>query len=412
MSHSASKRVVVTGMSGISPIGNDWEAIKANLMTGTNGIEIMDEWAQYEGLRTLLGAPVKPYELPEHYTRKAMRSMGKVALYATLSSENALHDAGLLGHDIIKSGMMGIAYGSSTGTPESIADFAKMLINKKIDGLKSNSYIRMMPHTTSSNIGIFFGITGRIIPSSTACTSGSISIGYAYEAIKAGKQTVMLAGGAEELCVTEAAVFDVLYATEIDNENPHLCPKPFDESRKGLVVGEGAATLVLEDYDFARERGAKIYAEVIGFGTNSDGAHVTNPNMATMARTMELALEDAGIEASEVDYINAHGTATDKGDIAESHATHDVFGGDVPFSGLKGYIGHTLGAAGAHEAWMSIHMMEEGWFAPNLNFNTLDQRCAGLNYIRNEPLKLDASTIMTNNFAFGGVNTSLIFRKI
>jgi len=411
MSSSNQKRVVVTGMGGISPIGNDWESVKANLKAGTNGVEVMEDWAQYDGLRTRLGAPVEAYELPAHYTRKVMRSMGKVALYATLSSENALRDAGLLGHDIIKSGMTGIAYGSSTGTPESIADFGRMLINQNIDELSANSYIRMMPHTTTSNIGIFFGITGRIIPSSTACTSGSISIGYAYEVIKAGKQTVMLAGGAEELCATEAAVFDILYATEIDNENPHLCPKPFDESRKGLVVGEGAATLVLEDYDFAIARGANIYAEIIGFGTNSDGVHVTNPNKVTMARAMALALEDAGIEARDVDYINAHGTATDKGDVAESHATYDVFGGDVAFAGLKGHIGHTLAAAGSLEAWMSLHMLREGWFAPNLNLKDLDPRCANLNYIKNEPLKLDAKTIMTNNFAFGGVNTSLIFRK-
>ena len=411
MNHPDNKRVVITGMGGLSPIGNDWQTVKEKLIAGKNGVKIMDEWAQYEGLRTRLGAPVEPYELPEHYTRKVMRSMGKVALYATLSSEVALRDAGLLEHDILKSGMTGIAYGSSTGTPESIADFGRMLNNKSIDELSSNSYIRMMPHTTTSNIGIFFGITGRIIPGSTACTSGSISIGYAYEAIKMGKQTVMLAGGSEELHATEAAVFDILYATETDNENPHLSPKPFDENRKGLVIGEGAATFVLEDYDFARERGAHIYAEIIGFGTNSDGVHVTNPNQATMAHTMTLALEDAGIEATEIDYINAHGTATDKGDIAETHATHDIIGADVPFSGLKGYIGHTLAAAGSLEAWISIHMLREGWFAPNLNLNTLDPRCANLNYIKDKPLKLDAKIVMSNNFAFGGVNTSLIFRK-
>lgn len=339
------KRVAVTGMGGISPIGNDWQTVKGNLRAGKNGIRIMDGWEKYDGLRTRLGAPVMPFDLPEHFTRKKTRSMGKVALYATLSSEYALIDAGLLGHDVITGGMTGIAYGSSTGTPESIADFGRMLINESIDELNANSYIKMMPHTTTSNIGIFFGITGRIIPSSTACTSGSISIGYAYEAIKSGKQTVMLAGGSEELCATEAAVFDILYATEIDNDNPEKCPKPFDETRKGLVVGEGGATLVLEEYEHAIERGARIYAEVIGFGTNSDGTHVTNPNKETMARAMELALEDANIDPQDVDYINGHGTATDKGDVAESHATHSVFGDKTPYSCLKGYIGHTFGYA-------------------------------------------------------------------
>lgn len=405
------RRVVVTGMGGLSPIGNDWPSVRGNLLSGQNGVEVMHEWAQYEGLRTRLGAPVEPYTLPEHYTRKRIRSMGKVALFATLASERALEDAGLLGHDIITGGQTGIAYGSSTGTPESIGDFGRMLINKSIDELNANSYIKMMPHTTTSNIGIFFGITGRIIPSSTACTSGSISIGYAYEAIKAGKQIVMLAGGAEELCATEAAVFDILYATEVDNDHPEACPKPYDETRKGIVIGEGAATFILEEYEHAVARGAKIYAEVIGFGTNSDGVHVTNPNQATMARAMELALEDAGIAAADVDYINGHGTATDTGDIAETHATHSVFGDQVPFSALKGYIGHTLAAAGALEAWMSVHMLNENWFAPNLNLTTLDPRCAELNYILGKPLELNASIIMSNNFAFGGVNTSLIFRK-
>jgi len=405
------KRVVITGMGGISPIGNDWATVKSNLRAGKNGVQIMPDWAKYDGLRTRLGAPVMPFDLPEHYTRKKTRSMGKVALYATLSSENALIDADLLGHDIITSGMTGIAYGSSTGTPESIADFGRMLINESIDELNANSYIKMMPHTTTSNIGIFFGITGRIIPSSTACTSGSISIGYAYEAIKAGKQTVMLAGGSEELCATEAAVFDILYATEIDNENPDKCPKPFDEKRKGLVVGEGGSTLVLEEYEHAKSRGARIYAEIIGFGTNSDGTHVTNPNQNTMAKAMQLALEDANIEPQDVDYINGHGTATDKGDVAESHATYSIFGGKTPYSCLKGYIGHTLAAAGSLEAWISIHMLDEQWFAPNLNLNTIDERCAPLNYIRGECLEMPARILMSNNFAFGGVNTSLIFKR-
>ena len=408
-----SKRVVITGMGALSPIGNDWQTAKSYLLSGKNGIIKMKGWDEYESLRTLLGAPVMPYDLPPHYTRKVMRSMGKVALYATMASEKALIDAGLLGDDIITNGKTGIAYGSSTGTPESIADFGRMLANKTIDELNANSYIRMMPHTTTSNIGIFFGITGRIIPSSTACTSGSISIGYAYETIKSGKQTVMLAGGSEELCVTEAAVFDLMYATEIDNDNPEQCPKPFDNDRKGLVVGEGAATLVLEEYDRAIERGAKIYAEIIGFGTNSDGAHVTNPNQDTMAKAMTLALDDAEINAEDIHYINGHGTGTDRGDIAETCATHSVFGDGVPFSAFKGYIGHTLAAAGSLEAWMSIHMLNEGWFAPNLNLRNLDEDCGALDYIRDDKRHIDrATTIMSNNFAFGGVNTSLIFRKI
>jgi 3-oxoacyl-[acyl-carrier-protein] synthase II len=405
------RRVVVTGMGGLSPVGNDWPTVRENLAARRNGVRVMPEWDQYQGLNTRLGAPVAPYTLSPRFTRKETRSMGNVALYATLASEKALEDAGLLGRDIVTNGMTGVAYGSSTGTPASIREFGRMLIDKTLDGINANTYIKMMPHTTTSNIGIFFGITGRIIPSSTACTSGSIAIGYAYETIKYGKQIVMLAGGAEELCATEAAVFDVAFATETDNGRPEACPKPFDVARKGLVVGEGAATLVLEEREHALARGARIYAEIIGFGVNSDGRHVTQPRPETMARAMALALEDARIAASDVDYVNGHGTATVAGDIAESQATFATFGGKTPFSALKGYTGHTLAAAGAIEAWITLHMMQEGRFAPNLNLETLDERCAPLNYLHGGMTELPANIVASNNFAFGGVNTALIFSR-
>ncbi len=177
-----------------------------------------------------------------------------------------------------------------------IADFGTMLLRKSTDGVTANSYLRMMSHTAAVNIGVFFGLTGRLVTTSSACTSASQGIGYAFEMIRSGRQKVMLAGGAEELDVTEAAVFDVLFATSVRyNERPELTPRPFDVDRDGLVVGEGACTLVLEELEFALARGAPILAEVIGFGTNSDGAHVTQPNSATMARAMQLALDDAGL---------------------------------------------------------------------------------------------------------------------
>lgn len=404
------RRVVVTGMAGLSPIGNDWQSVRENLLAKKNGVKRMD-WDQFEGLRTRLGAPIPPFEKPAHFTRKRTRSMGPVALYATYSSELALQDAGLLEHPILQSGEAGVAYGTSTGSPEAIADFARIYLQNSLDSLTGNSYIKMMPHTTSTNIGVFFGLQGRNIPTSTACTSGSLAIGLAYEAIKEGKQTVMIAGGGEELCPTEASVFDVLYATDISNDTPELVPKPFDANRKGLVVGEGAGTFILEDYEFAKKRGATIYAEVAGFGTNSDGVHVTQPTARTMQIAMELALKDAGITPKDIDYINGHGTATDAGDIEESQATANLFGNKIPFASLKGYIGHTLGAAGSLEAWMSIQMMRENWFAPNLNLTTVDEKCGDLNYIIGDKIDLEANYIMSNNFAFGGVNTSLVFKR-
>ncbi|NUT15326.1 MAG: beta-ketoacyl-ACP synthase, partial [Cupriavidus sp.] len=243
------------------------------------------------------------------------------------------------------------------------------------------------------------------------CTSGSQGIGYAYEAIRSGRQVAMLAGGAEELDATEAAVFDTLFATSTCNDSPQTTPRPFDSGRDGLVLGEGAGTLVLEELEHAQARGARILAEIVGFGTNSDGAHVTQPRAETMAVAMRLALEDAGLDAARIGYVNAHGTATDHGDVAESHATHAVFGPATPVSSLKSYMGHTLGACGALEAWMTIEMMRDGWFAPTLNLSRPDPRCAPLDYIMQTPRELAVDYVMSNNFAFGGINTSLVFRR-
>ena len=253
--------------------------------------------------------------------------------------------------------------------------------------------------------------SGRVLPSSSACTSGSLSIGLAYESIHYGHQDVMVAGGAEELCATEAAVFDTLYATSTSNDTPDLSPRPFDRDRDGLVIGEGACTLILENRDRAIERGAKIYAEIVGFGTNSDGKHVTQPSPATMRGAIELSLASAGLTPGDIGYISAHGTATERGDIAESQATNEVFGSGVPISAMKSYMGHTLGACGALEAWLAIEMMNNGWFAPTINLENVDPACAPLNHIRDDGTELDVRYVMSNNFAFGGINTSLIFAR-
>lgn len=221
----------------------------------------------------------------------------------------------------------------------------------------------------------------------------------------------MIAGGAEELCLSGAAVFDTLFAASSKNSTPSLTPSPFDIDRDGLVLGEGAGTLILEEYEHAKARGATILAELVGFGTNSDGAHVTQPTSETMQIAMELALKDAGLNASDIGYVNAHGTATEKGDIAESHATAKLFGNNMPISTLKSYIGHTLGGSGSIEAWITIAMMNRSWFAPNLNLKTVDPNCAQLDYIT-APRNLEVEYVMTNNFAFGGINTSLIFKRV
>lgn len=406
------KRVVVTGMAGLSPIGNDWQEILENLKARRNGIQYITDWDKYEGLETRLGAPVKNFTKPSHYSRRSVRGMGRVALLATRACELALEDAGLLHDPVLKSGDVGVAYGSSTGSTSSIADFANMLINNSTMGINATTYIKMMPHTAPVNIGVFFGLKGRVYTTSSACTSGSQGIGYAYEAICSGMQKVMLAGGSEELCPTEAAVFDTLFATSTRNDTPELTPRPFSVDRDGLVIGEGACTLILEELEHAQARGAKIYAELVGFGSNSDGAHITQPEASTMQKCMELAIQSAKLSPSDIGYISAHGTATDRGDIAESHATAAIFGNTTPISAFKSYTGHTLGACGALEAWTSIKMMQEKWFHPTLHLEKRDPACGDLDYITGSGRDIDCEYVMSNNFAFGGINTSLIFKRM
>ena len=406
------RRVVVTGMAGISPVGSDWVTIENNLRNGTTGTRYMEDWERYTELNTCLAAPVIDFTTPEHYTRKLTRSMGRVALMATSATEQALEHAGLLNDPIITDGRMGVSYGSSTGSPPAILDFGKMLLNHTNSAINANTYLKMMSHTTAVNIGVFFELKGRVITTSSACTSGSQGIGYAYEAIKHGYQDLMVAGGGEELCATEAAVFDTLYATSTRNDEPHLTPCPFDRDRDGLVIGEGACTLILEEFEHARARGAKIHAEIIGFGTNSDGSHITQPQSSTMYTAMRSALLNAKLPASEIGYISAHGTATDRGDVAESRATHELFGSNTPFSAFKSFTGHTLGACGSLESMVTINMMNNGWFHGTANLKNIDPECGELDYLINEGRELDVSYTMSNNFAFGGINTSLIFAKV
>ncbi|MBW3164016.1 beta-ketoacyl-ACP synthase [Ferrimonas balearica] len=404
------KRVVITGMAGISPLGLDWPTTLTRLKAGRNAVVRHSDWDRYELMNTRLAAPVTDFEKPAHYKRKAVRSMGRVSLMATRATELALEQAGLLNDPLIQSGAMGVAYGSSTGSTDPIKAFGRMLDTGDMSGVTATSYIQMMAHTTAVNVGVFFGLKGRVHTTSSACTSGSQAIGYAFEAIRSGRQTLMVAGGAEELCASEAAVFDTLFATSTRNDSPEGTPRPFDRDRDGLVIGEGACSLILEEREHALARGATIYAEIIGFGTNSDGRHVTEPNRDTMAIAMQQALDDAGIDAAAIGYVCAHGTATDKGDVAETQATAAVLG-RKPISSLKSYVGHTLGACGALEAWWSIQMMHEGWFAPTLNLENLDPECGDLDYLTGAGRDIDCDVIMSNNFAFGGINTSLIFRR-
>lgn len=404
------RRVVITGMGINSSLGNTPLDVSARLRVYKNAVHTMDALRDIRGLNTNLAAPAIDFELPEHYTRKVLRTMGPVSIMAVWTAENAVRDAGLTGSPVLTSGRTGVAYGSSFGSTGALADFFSIQQTHAVGDLTSFSYLKLMPQTTAVNVSLFFKTVGRIIPSGTACTSGSLAIGYAYEAIKHGAQDIMIAGGAEEFDVAQVAVFDTLYATSVKNDTPELSPSPFDVARDGLVIGSGAGTLVLEEYEHAVNRGAKIYAEIVGFGTNTDGMHATQPNKTTMAKCLELSLADAGLSADKIGYVNLHGTGTTNGDIAESTATESVLG-HVPASSLKSYMGHTLGACGAIEAICSINMMNDGWFAPTLNLKNVDENCGKLDYIMGQGREINTEYVMSNNFAFGGINTSLIFKK-
>jgi 3-oxoacyl-[acyl-carrier-protein] synthase II len=404
------RRVVVTGMSGLCALGNDWAAVSGGLRAGRSGVAVIPEIAGIAGLKTELGAPVA-FERPAAWPRKAVRSMGRVAQLAARATEDALAQSGLAGSALLGDGTTGVAYGSTSGSPPDMVSYARAFgVDKSAKGVTPTEYLRLMSHTCAASLASFFGVKGRIVPTPSACTSGSQAIGYGYEAIRFGRAERMICGGAEELHAIQAAVFDLLFAASTKNETPHETPRPFDVDRDGLVVGEGAATLLLEEREAAIARGATVLAEIVGFGTNCDGGHLTAPDVAGMEAVMRLGLADAGLAASDVGYVNAHATATEQGDRAESEATRRVFGERVPVSSLKGHVGHTLGACGALEAWITIAMLREGWAAPTLNLARPDPECAPLDYVRGEPRTLAAEHAASHNFAFGGVNTSLVFR--
>jgi 3-oxoacyl-[acyl-carrier-protein] synthase II len=406
------RRVVVTGIGGITALGDNWPAIKTRMLQGHTAVRTMSEWERFSGINTRLAAPVPDFSTQDRYPRKKGRTMGPVSCMAVYATERALSDCGLAGDPIVKNGRTGIAYGSSFGSVGPVIAFAELMTQGASKMLNATSYIQMMSHTAAVNIGLFFGVTGRIIPTSTACTAGSMAIGYGYETIRWGKADVMIAGGADELAVAESAVFDTLYATSTRNDRPDTTPRPYDRDRDGLVIGEGAVTLILEEREHAIARGATQYAEIVGFASNSDGKHATLPEAESMEMALRLALDDAGLDPMSIGFVSGHGTGTEWGDIAETNATRAVLGERAPIHSLKSYFGHSLGACGAIEAWLGIEMMRDELFVPTFNLDVVDERCAPLDYIMGAPRRLAIEHLMSNNFAFGGINTSLVFKRV
>jgi 3-oxoacyl-[acyl-carrier-protein] synthase II len=406
------RRVVITGLGLVTPIGSSLDECSRALREDVSGVRVQDEWARFGHLATRLGGQVTGVRMAGK-DRKKIRSMGRVARLALTATEQAVLDAGL-SPEVIAHPRTGLAYGSTHGSSSAYVDFARpLLASDSFEGLPSTSYLKFMSHTCVANLAQYYGITGRTISTCAACVSGSQAVGAGLEAIRAGKADVMICGGAEELHWTHAGVFDVMYATSTRyNDRPEASPRPFDTDRDGLVIAEGAATVVLEDFERARARGAHVHAEIVGFGANCDGTHVTSPSEHGMADAIRLGLEDAGVSADDIDYVNAHATATEVGDLAESRAMHSVFSERIPVSSSKGFMGHTLGACGAIEVGLSVAMMRDRFLAPSKNLETVDPRCAPLDYIIGAARDATPRLIMSNNFAFGGINTSLVMRAV
>lgn len=404
------RRVAITGIGVATPIGDDLATASEALREGRHGIARCDAWAAHPEMLTRLGAPVRTDVT--RWSRKVTRTMGRVALLALHATEQALAQAGLREDELI-SGRTGLAYGSTHGSTAAWEKFALTLETPNaLLGLGSNAYLKFSTHTCAANLAVHLGIRGRVYTTCAACVSASQAIGSGYEAIRYGLQDVMICGGAEEMHYITAGVFDVLQATSTRfNDRPDLSPRPFDRDRDGLVVGEGAGTLVLEDWERAKARGATILAELVGYGTSCDGTHITAPSPEGMESAMRLALDDAKLDPSAVDYVNAHGTGTTVGDVEEARATWKVFGERALVSSTKAFTGHTLGACGAIEAAFCVAMMNEGFLAPSRNLALVDPEIPPLAFVNGGARDARPEVVVSNNFAFGGINTSLVMRR-
>lgn len=405
-------RVVITGVGLASPIGHTLDDITQAMRDGTSGVRAVPEWGEVGKLGCQVAAPVEGVKLERRWPRKKSRTFGRVAGLAVHATEAAVEDAGLAAEDL-QAEDVGLAYGSTHGSSTAQEKFCRDLFaHNSMERIASSTYLKFMSHTCAANLGLFFGIRGRLLSTSAACVSASQAIGAGFESIRSGAASMMVCGGAEELHFTHAGVFDVLYAASKKyNDRPDLTPRPFDRDRDGLVVGEGAGTVVLETLERAQARGARIHAELLGYGTTCDGTHLTHPSVEGMARALQSAMRIAKVDKSEIDYINGHATATLAGDVCESAATLEAVGDKVPISSTKGQTGHTLGACGGVELALCLAMMKAGFVAPTRNLENVDPECRDLDYVVGECRTLTLDTVMSNNFAFGGINTSLIIRR-
>jgi len=403
------KRVVITGMGSVSPLGGSVGEQEAALDAGRHGIRRMPEWAGYKGLRSLIAAPAE-LKNEKAIPRQNRRSMGRMSIFAAQAAMEALLDArceaGTLG-----GGRVGCVAGSTTASAITLNNvFETMLPEHDFSQLQAMQFFQCLSHTVAMNLAQYLGLQGMLLSTNAACASGLQAIGTAFDLVRTGRQDAVFCGGAEELHPTVTGSFDMLMAASTGyNDRPDEASRPFDVARDGLVCGEGAGILLLEERERALQRGATVYAEILGFHTCSGGSHISESNREGIARCMGVALADAGCAPSDVEYVSAHATATLQGDGEEVAAIRSVLGERVPVSSLKGNFGHTLGASGVIELIATVTGLRRGRLYPTRNLGRVAEECKGIRHVTEmEPTA--ARCFMKNSFAFGGINASLVCR--
>ena len=400
------KRVVITGMGIVSCLGNDKETVTESLRECKSGIAFCEEFKEM-GLRCNVAA-ILDLDPSEHIDRKVMRFMGPSAAYGYIAMDQAINDAGL-SEDQVSNIRTGLVIGSGGVSGEMFTETIDVMRDRGIKRAGPYRVTQIMASTVSACLATPFKIKGTNYSISSACATSAHCIGHAMELIQMGKQDVVFAGGAEDMHWSMAGMFDAMGALSSKyNDTPELASRAYDADRDGFVPGVGAGCLVVESLDHALERGAKIYAEIVGYGATSDGYDMVAPSGEGAVRCMRQAMQDLD---APVDYLNTHGTSTPVGDVKELGAIQEVFGGNSPaISATKAMTGHALGAAGVHEAIYSLLMLEHNFVAPSINIDELDEQAQGLDIVQ-ERRDMELNTVMSNSFGFGGTNATLVMSK-